>query len=709
MVYTLIKSNIDILDTTSILDMKRIFSIFAIVAATLSLVSCNKDKHGNDLGITFHATCDMAPVFSADGGEREYSFTTKCDWTIEAADEWITVTTDSGSGSGSFSLQVASHETGEQRESYIIMHLSNGKAVKIPVVQLMRERFDVADTEIYTISENGGPIEIPVSTNWEYKVSVPKGVEWLAYNIDTRAMRDETICFNVEPNSANLSRTATIYVRANDYDSTLLHTFTIIQAANGKALNEITYTTSSNAAIELDVIEDFGARFVTQYWEGDYGRIIFASEVTTIPYYAFSNQSDITSIDLPANIKAIEDEAFSGCTGIEVFTIPAKVEHIGAKAFDGCHGEIVLLGKLANQSVATTDDSHWLNGSEFSDVVCHNNIGSNSFAEYEPLQRLTFMEGVTAVSSNAFEGCSALECVTAPSLEQWCSINFDNAAANPIANDSVDLMIDGATVMALNSADIDITAINRYTFAYYDNLESITLDDEVQSIGWGAFEGCSVDYISLGNGIVSMGSNAFNKATTESLTINFDMPDMQKDATKSSHWLYGLTATDVIFGNQVKSIGNLAISQLMGVEDVVVSDSVEYIGEGAFANCAMLAEVDLGAGVKTLDQHAFFNCTALAEITLPEGITTIEGYAFDSCTAITNFTIPASVTTIGEYAFNNCNALTEVKCLPVTPPTLGNIYVFEPAAKIHVPASAYDAYIKAENWKRLTDRIVGDL
>lgn len=691
--------------------MKRILPLLVIVAAALTLVSCKRDKHSGDIGISFHPTCDMDPTFSANGGEREYSFTTNYDWSVETNDEWAVVTPVSGSGSGSFTLRVASHEEGEKRTSHIIIHLSNGKGIKIPIVQQMRERFDVASTQIYTISEEGGIIEIPIATNLEYTLSVPKGIEWLGYYIDsdTRTMHNEAICFSVESNSSKLSRTATINVHANDYEETLLHSFTIVQSANGEALNEITYTTSNNKPIDIKVVDNFGTRLVTNHWEGDYGRLIFANEVSIIPYYAFNNQSEITSIHLPANVELIQDEAFSGCSNIASFTIPAKVESIGAKAFNGCGGEIITLCKLANQSVTATDDGHWLNGSEFRDVVCCNNIGSNCFAEYEPLQRLMFMEGVKAVGSNAFDGCSSIECVTAASLEQWCSINFYNASANPIANNDTELIVDDKVVLSLDTTNIDITSLNRYIFAHYSKLDSIVVDDKIESIGWGAFEGCCVDYISLGNGINSIGSNAFDNVTTESLSINFDMPDMQKDATSSSHWLHGIVATDVIFGDKVKSIGNLAISQLTDVRSVIIGNKVEYIGEGAFANCTNLTEAILGEGVKILDKHAFSNCTSLTKVTLPEGITTINKYAFDNCIGITSITIPASVTTIGEYAFNNCNALTDVYCRPTTPPTLDNIYAFEYGTKIHVPASAYKEYLNAENWKRLSDRIVGDL
>lgn len=692
-------------------DMRRIFYLFAIAVTTLSLASCDKDKHGNDLGITFSDMCDMAPIFSADGGERRYTFTTDYDWSIETFDEWVSVTPESGSSPDelSFSLRVESHDSGEERHSHILMRLSNGKAVKIPIVQLMRERFDVADTEIYTISEDGGVIDVEVATNLEYTVFTPKGIDWLTHEVATRTMRDETLSFDISPNTAPTSRAATIYVRANDYEATLLHSFTIVQSAEGEARNEIIYTTSDREPIELSFTEGFGSRFIAHHWDDEYGRIIFEDDVTTIPYRAFRDQTEIYSITLPAGVTAIESEAFSGCNGMPTFTIPAKVERIDEKAFEGCRGEIIIMSKLANNAVPTTDERHWLYGSEFSTATCHNTIGDGTFAAYSPLEYITFMEGVRTVGNDAFDECINLKSVEVASLEQWCDINFDNAAANPIANNNVDLVVDDNIVTALDTTDSGITAIGKYAFAHYDNLEAITLDDDVKSIGWGSFEGCTVEHISLGNSIISIGSYAFNNATTESLTIEFDIPALSADATNAKHWFYGLTTPEVTFGNEVASIGTYALSKLTGIATVNIGDNVEYIGEGAFANCTELTELNIGKGVKTLDKHALFNCEALTKVTLPEGITTLGSYAFDGCKSLSNTTIPASVTAIGEYTFNNCDNLADVYCHPVTPPSLGNIYVFGYHTTIHVSASAYDAYTKAENWKRLTDRIIGDL
>ena len=706
--------------------MRRIhFFLFTIVAAMLSFVSCEKDRDGNKLGITFSDTCDMTPVFEASGGERSYTFRTDCDWLIETFDDWVSVTPDRGSSPYglSFTLKVAAHDGGEQRESHIIMHLSNGNAVKIPIVQKMRERFDVDAKETYTISESGGTLSVDVETNMEYTVFIPKGIDWIEHSIETRTMRNEQLCFDIRPNSAHSSRSATIFVRANDYESTLLHSFIIIQSAEGEALNEITYTTINDRPIEQTIVADFGARFVAHHWENGVGRIIFENDVTIIPREAFYNQNDIKSITLPAGVTKINDRAFVGCTSIETFTLPANVEQMGSAVFEGCEFELNANcaipkqieivddpnkpGQKINRGIPATDARHWLYGSTIPSITFNNRIGEYGIYGYTALESVTFTDGVKTIDNDAFAECSNIKVVTAPSLEHWCSINFDDAEANPIANDGAELMIGGSAVVALDTKNTNITTIGKYAFARYE-LDSIVIDDKITSIGWGAFEGCNVDFITLGNGINSIGSYAFNETTTESLTIDFDIPDMQKDAAHGNHWFYGLTTQYVTFGNNVKSIGIYAISNLSGVKEVVIGDSVEEIYEGAFANCANLTSIEIGKGMKCIGKNAFYNCPALTDVALSDGVTTIGISAFSGCSSIESFDIPASVTVIDDYAFNNCTSLANIYCHPTTPPTLGDYAIKYPTI-VHVPATSYNDYIEAEKWKSIKDRVVGDM
>ena len=57
-----------------------------------------------------------------------------------------------------------------------------------------------------------------------------------------------------------------------------------------------------------------------------------------------------------------------------------------------------------------------------------------------------------------------------------------------------------------------------------------------------------------------------------------------------------------------------------------------------------------------------------------------------------------------------CESLTSVYCEAITPPSLGDSYVFNrngSGRKIYVPTESVDAYKSATNWSEYASAIVG--
>lgn len=99
------------------------------------------------------------------------------------------------------------------------------------------------------------------------------------------------------------------------------------------------------------------------------------------------------------------------------------------------------------------------------------------------------------------------------------------------------------------------------------------------------------------------------------------------------------------------------------VKEVIIGNNVQTIGEMAFAGCEQLERVVMGTGVKTVAGLAFWHCTRLVDVSVGENVETIGGAAFWSCVSLTNVTIPVNVTTIMEKAFWNCTNLVRADML----------------------------------------------
>lgn len=109
---------------------------------------------------------------------------------------------------------------------------------------------------------------------------------------------------------------------------------------------------------------------------------------------------------------------------------------------------------------------------------------------------------------------------------------------------------------------------------------------------------------------------------------------------------------EVYFGNGLRTIGNQAFQHCQGIEKITIPDSTLTIGDYAFVECFSAKFLSIGRNLKHIGDNAFRGCTGLSNaLLLPEGLTHIGEFAFHS-TSISMAYIPKSVTYIGEGAFN---------------------------------------------------------
>ncbi|MBE6175772.1 MAG: hypothetical protein E7146_02095 [Rikenellaceae bacterium] len=696
-----------ILQNVKIVDiMKNMLSYLLLIVTLLVATSC-VDKDADNIGITFDQSCDMTTPYAAEGETRNYTFTATTVWSVSTVDDWVSVEPSSGNARNKlFSVIVDKNPLGEPRSSYIIVTMGNGHGVKIDIEQEMTPLFLREDSTVYTIDTEGGDIDIEVSTNQEYRISIASPEAWLTSTVEpTRAMSDQMITLSASPNSSNMSRIAVVNIIGTD--KSLLDSFAVIQSSADRAVNEIVYYTDDDDTVSLGYSDGFGATLRYHFFDTERrcGRMVFDEAVRVIPNNGFAGFANITALTLPERLQSIGNGAFTGCTGCSSFTIPSSVTQIGHAAFEGCSGVLITECNIPNCQTDATNSEHWLYGSDFANVEIRSNVGNKAFSGYA-VESVTFSDGVATVSSDAFANCTELKQAKVARLSEWCNINFANAEANPLHSGNVALIVDGEELTTLNTT-ADVKRIGKYAFYNYTKLQSISLND-VETINWSAFERCSVESIYLGKRIASVGLNAFNECHAESLTIDFNMPAFSHNAESSNHWLCGLNVEHITIDEGASDIGTFAFNSLATLKSVDVAGSVESIGQGAFANCPKLMNVTIDDGVKCIDEHAFYNCAELTNIAIAQSVTTIAGYAFNGCSSLEAITIPEQVDYIGEYAFADCNNLEVVYCLSESPATLGNNYVFDAnnnSLTIYVPASAVDAYRNANGWRSVANKI----
>jgi len=373
-------------------------------------------------------------------------------------------------------------------------------------------------------------------------------------------------------------------------------------------------------------------------------------EMTSIGY-AFEGCTNLTGVTIAGNIDSIGAYAFRGCSGLTSVTISDSVTSIGYEAFYGCSG---LTGVTIPNSVTS--------------------IGDNAFRYCSGLSSVTIGNGVTSIGDYAFRDCSGLTSVTVPQYVLDRTIN--------------DVFPSAYSLITNVSYSSVITNIGYYAFYGCSGLTHVTIPDSVTSIGDHAFSGCrGLTSITIPDSVTNIGFYVFEGCGIRDLTVPQCALDLQ--IRKLLSYWEDRSVTNVSFSSVITNIGDMAFSELRGLERVIIPDGVTSIGSGAFSGCSGLTSVRIPDSVTYIGDWAFAGCSVLTDVSVPDGVMAIGDSAFHGCVGLAdadgfitirnvlhgyagadeNVIIPDSVISIGEEAFRNCDSITNV----VIPASVTNI------------------------------------
>ena len=274
--------------------------------------------------------------------------------------------------------------------------------------------------------------------------------------------------------------------------------------------------------------------------------------------------------------------------------------------------------------------------------------------------------------------------------------SYDNEGAQTALSYELNEQKDGYIVSSCGSSatsveipdeinGLPVVGIKGGAFENRSNLTSVTIGNNVTSIGDWAFNGCSgLTSVTIGNGVTSIDSYAFSGCSgLTSVTIPDSVTSIGDSAFSGCSGLTSVTIPD-----SVTSIDSYAFSGCSGLTSVTIPDSVRSIGDSAFSGCSGLTSITIpfvgekadGTGARhfsyifgasingeviitggtSIGYEAFYGCSGLTSVTIPDGVTSIGDYAFFECSGLTSITIPDSVTSIGYAAFEGCSGLTSV-------------------------------------------------
>ena len=380
---------------------------------------------------------------------------------------------------------------------------------------------------------------------------------------------DQTLSTKVKSTTSLKVKNSNAYVYGSfNYDGSY-----IFKYLSDTGTYEISSYSNKNSKSKVVVPKIYNGRQVTSIGSGCFKSccltgIEIHDGITSIGSSAFSDCSYLTEIKIPDSVSRLESYLFNSCVRLTSVSIPNTIEYVDAYAFYGCsalpynaydnayylgneENPYLVLIKAKNTNITSceiNDGSRTLSQYSFKDCSLLNEISVPSNVVYinedsfagcsslsainveeentnytsidgllvdknktkiidipQAITKISIPDSFTSIEADAFYSCTSLEELTLPGL-------FNHYLGYYFRNNSYDNSYDNSYVpKSLKKVTINSGDIPGYAFSNCSSLTSITIGNNVTSIGNFAFSYCSsLTSITIPGSVTSIGSSAFS-------------------------------------------------------------------------------------------------------------------------------------------------------------------------------------------------------
>ena len=322
--------------------------------------------------------------------------------------------------------------------------------------------------------------------------------------------------------------------------------------------------------------------------------VTIPGSVEYIAEYAFVGCDGLTSVIISEGVKVIHG-AFTSCDGLTSVTIPASVTWLVRNPFGYCSNLEEILVEEGNKDYCSEGG------------VLYNIDKTTLIACPGAKKEYNIPSTVIIIEEDAFNGCDSLSSITIPASEISIPYNIFGSCENLeeiLVEDGnkqycsengilydIDKTILIACTRAIKECNIpeSVTIIGGRAFCNCSDMTSITIPSSVKTLEFSAFWRSGLNSVTISEGVESIGYGAFSECSS---------------------------LTSVIIPESVTEIGENAFWLCDGLTSVTIPASVNEIGRDAFGACSSLNSVTYLSDQPIEGTSNIFDSTAYDTATL---------------------------------------------------------------------------------------------
>ena len=373
-------------------------------------------------------------------------------------------------------------------ESEILVFANDGSYRTVMVsLNCMQGQINIADNSI-DATPAGGTQEIKLTTNLDYTVEIPDNAKsWLSLAPETRAMREDTIVFEVTANEG-IQRYATVALK--DEQGNILQTIIFRQLGmcteihvetKGELENELAdYDYANIESLKITgVLNDVDFLFIYRMMPNLKNLDIAEVNITALPTQAFYNSKNVEHLILPNTLITIGEEMFYQ-SDLRSVVIPTNVTTVGYSAFKRCSSLTTVTFEKESQLKTFGGDYYY---GAFSDCTALTSIeipasvetiGNTAFSDCSSLATVTFEKGsrLKTIGNNAYYRCTSLTSIEIPA-----SVETIEATAFKRCSKLTTVTFEKGSQLKIIGGGFDTNVGYRYIYGAFSELKNLMTVD----------------------------------------------------------------------------------------------------------------------------------------------------------------------------------------------------------------------------------------